>query len=160
VRLPGAILQGILARSALALLRLYLGMVFMVSAWQWLGDGSAADLAQLLDQQGGAGSPMWYQQFAEQVILPRAALVATLIAWCELLVGCCLILGLATRLAGALAFLLALNFMLVEGSSFWTSSSPYLSWAAVSIALQIGAAGRTFGLDAFLANRWPRSPFW
>jgi uncharacterized membrane protein YphA (DoxX/SURF4 family) len=159
VRLPGAILQGILARSALALLRLYLGFVFMVWAWHRLEDGSAADLAQLLNQPG-AGGPVWYQQFAEQVLLPRAAVVATLIAWCGLLVGCCLILGLASRLAGALAFLLALNFMLVEGSSFWTASSPYPSWAAMSIALLIGAAGRTFGLDAILAKRWPRSPFW
>jgi uncharacterized membrane protein YphA (DoxX/SURF4 family) len=159
VRLPGAILQGILARSALTLLRLYLGFVFLVWAWHWLEDGSAAGLAQLLNQQG-TGSPTWYQQLAEQFIRPRPALVATLIAWCELLVGCCLILGLATRLAGALAFLLALNFMLVEGSSFWTLSSPYPSWAAVAIALLIGAAGRTFGLDAFLAIRWPRSPFW
>jgi uncharacterized membrane protein YphA (DoxX/SURF4 family) len=159
VRLPGAILQGILARSALTLLRLYLGLVFMVSAWLWL-EGYAPDLAQVL-KPGSAGSrPMWYQQLAEDLILPRVALVATLIAWCELLVGCCLVLGLATRLAGALAFLLALNFMLLEGSSFWTPSSPYPNWAAVSIALMIGAAGRTFGLDAFLANRWPRSPFW
>ena len=128
MRLPGSILQGILARSALTFLRIYLGVVFLVSAWPRLEHG--------FDQ------------------------VATLIGWGELLVGCCLILGLGTRLAAALAFLLALNLMLAEGSWLWTPASSYASWAMMSLALLIGAAGRTFGLDAFLAKRWPRSPFW
>jgi uncharacterized membrane protein YphA (DoxX/SURF4 family) len=158
MRLPGSILQGILARSALTVLRMYLGVVFLVSAWRKLEHGFAPELARLLERSGG--SHTWFQQFAEQVILPRVTLVASLIAWGELLVGCCLILGLGTRLAAALAFLLAVNLMLVEGSWFWTPSSPYASWAMVSLALLIGAAGRTLGLDALFAKRWPRSPFW
>ncbi len=131
MRLPGSILQGILARSALTFLRIYLGVVFLVSAWPKLEHGFGPKLE-----------------------------VATLIGWSELLVGCCLILGLGTRLAAALAFLLALNPMLAEGSWLWTPSSSYASWAMISLALLIGGAGRTFGLDAFLAERWPRSPFW
>jgi uncharacterized membrane protein YphA (DoxX/SURF4 family) len=158
VRLPASILQGILARSALILLRIYLGFVYVVSAWRMLEHGYGSE--QLLKPGAPRGAPMWYREFAEQLIQPRGALAADLLAWGELLVGCCLILGLGTRLAGALAFLLALHFMLAEGSWFWTPSSPYPSWAAVSLALLIGAAGRSFGLDAFLANRWPRSPFW
>ena len=157
MRLPGSILQGILARAALTLLRIYLGIAFLVSAWQKLEYGFAPKLARLL---GTGSSPGWYQQFAEQVILPRVALVASLIAWGQLLVGCCLVLGLGTRLAAALAFLLTLNFMLADGSWLWTPSSIYASWAMVSLALLIGAAGRTLGLDAFLEKRWPRSPFW
>jgi uncharacterized membrane protein YphA (DoxX/SURF4 family) len=141
----------------LTFLRIYLGLVFLVSSWLELERGHAPELAKLL-QRGN--SPMWYHQLAEQVILPRMGLVASLIVWCEVLVGCCLILGLGTRLAAALAFLLALNFMLAEGSWFWTPPSPYLSWAMVSLAMLVGAAGRTFGVDAFLAKRWPRSPFW
>ena len=73
--------------------------------------------------------------------------------------GCCLVLGLGTRLAAALAFLIALSLTLAEGS-FWTLSSSYPGWMMVSLALLVGAAGRTFGLDAFLAARWPRSPLW
>lgn len=132
MRLPGSILQGILARSALTLLRVYLGIVFLLSAWLKLEAGFAPELAQL----------------------------ASMIAWGELLVGCCLILGLGTRLAAALAFLLALRFMLAERSELWSTSSSYPSWAMVSLALLLGAAGRTMGLDAVLAKRWPRSPFW
>ena len=157
MRLPGSILQGILARSALTLLRIYLGIVFLVSAWGKLERGFAPELERLLGS--GSGS-IWYQHFAEQTILPRVGPVASFIAWGELLVGCSLILGLGTRLAAAVGFLLALNLMLAEGSWFWTPLSAYASWAMVSLALLIGAAGRTLGLDAFLAKRWPRSPFW
>jgi uncharacterized membrane protein YphA (DoxX/SURF4 family) len=160
LRLPGSILQGILARSALTFLRVYLGLVFLVSAWRKLEHGFAPELAQLIQRGAGASSPLWYQEFAEQIILSRVTLVASLIAWGALLVGCCLVLGLATRLAAALALLLSLNLMLAEGSWFWTASSAYPSWAIVSLAVLLGAAGRTLGLDAFLAKRWPRSPFW
>lgn len=157
MRLPGSILQGILARSALAMLRIYLGVVFLASAVANLTHGFAPELTRLLERGGGPG---WYQQFAEQVMLPRITLFAALIAWGELLVGCCLILGLGTRLAAALGFLLAANFMLADGSWFPVPTSAYASWAMVSLALVIGAAGRTLGLDALLAQRWPRSPFW
>lgn len=160
MRLPGAILQGILARSALTLLRIYLGLAFLASAWRKLDHGYAPELSQLLQPGGGGSSPIWYQRFAEQIIVPRVALVAALIAWGELLVGCCLILGLGTRLAAALAFLLALNFTLAQGTWLGEGSSPYMSWAMIALALLIGAAGRTLGLDAFLGKRWPRSPFW
>ena len=160
MRLPGSILQGILARFALTLLRIYLGLMLLVSAWPKLERGFASELAQLIQSGGGGGSPNWYHQFAEQIILPRVALVAPLIAWGELLVGFCLVVGLGTRLAAAVAFLLCLNFMLAEGSGFWSPRTAYPSWAIVSLALLLGAAGRTLGLDAFLAKRWPRSPFW
>lgn len=142
MRLPGSILQGILARAALTLLRVYLGVVFLFSAWPKLKHGVGPELTRLLEQGGGGGQ------------------VGVLIAWGELLVGCCLILGLGTRLAAALALLLAATYMLADGSWFSAPSSSYTAWAMVSLALLIGAAGRTFGLDAFLAKRWPRSPFW
>jgi uncharacterized membrane protein YphA (DoxX/SURF4 family) len=118
--------------------------VFLLSAWSKLDRGVAPELAQVLERAAEG----------------RLALVAAVIAWEELLVGCCLILGLGTRLAAAVACLLALNFMLAEGSWFWTPASPYASWLMISLALLIGAAGRTLGLDSYLAKRWPRSPFW
>ena len=158
MRLPGFILQGILARAALTVLRVFLGIMFLVSAWPRLSPGYLPQLVRMLESTTGA-HPI-YQEFARQILLPRAAIFALLIAWGELLVGVCLVLGLATRAAAALGFLLAANFMLGEGAWFWTPSSSYAAWAVISLALMVGAAGRTLGLDAFLAKRWPRSPFW
>jgi uncharacterized membrane protein YphA (DoxX/SURF4 family) len=138
MRLPGSILQGILARAALTLLRIYLGVSLLVGAG--------------LNLEGG--------HVAEQVLLPRMSAVAALILWLELVVGFFLVLGLMTRLVAALAFLLSLNFMLAQGSGFWSPANAYPAWAVMSLVILIGAAGRTFGLDAFLAQRWPRSPLW
>jgi uncharacterized membrane protein YphA (DoxX/SURF4 family) len=127
--LPGEIIQGILARTALVILRLYLGVVFLV-----------VGLAKI---QGDLTSAF-----------------AALVGWGELLVGVTLILGLLTRFSAAVALVLALNYMFAKGVWFWTPSSSGAAFVAIALALLIGAAGRTLGLDAFLARRWPRSPFW
>src|SRR6185312_14580762 len=64
VRLPGSILQGILARTALVLLRVYLGGILLLAAWPKVIGGSPGDT--------------W--------------LAAGLIPWGELLVGVVLVL--------------------------------------------------------------------
>ncbi|HYF40477.1 MAG TPA: hypothetical protein VD930_12360 [Gemmatimonadales bacterium] len=135
MRLPGSILQGILARSALTLLRLYLGLVYLILGWTALLRATTPEPASFL-------------------------LVTGVIGWSALLVGCFLVLGLVTRLAAAAGLLLALNFLLAETSWPSATSGAYAAWAAISLALLIGAAGRTLGLDAWLAKRWPSSPFW
>ena len=137
MRLPGSILQGILARAALTFLRIYLGAVFVLSAWPRIMDDSPPSLES-----------------------PKALLLAVLISWGELLVGGTLILGLVTRLSATGALLLSINSLLVEGTWLRTPSASDLALACIAIALIIGAAGRTFGLDTFLARRWRRSPFW
>jgi uncharacterized membrane protein YphA (DoxX/SURF4 family) len=133
VRLPGSILQGILARAALVLLRIYLGVIFLLAAWPQLKGASA---------------------------FSTASLGAALIPGGELLVGLTLVLGLFTRLAAAVALLLVANRMFAQGPWLWEPTSNDAAFAVIAVALLIGAAGRTFGLDALLAKRWPRSPFW
>jgi uncharacterized membrane protein YphA (DoxX/SURF4 family) len=131
VRLPGSILQGILARSALVLLRIYLGVIFLLAAWPRLG-----------------GSP--------SSAFPSAALIS----WADLVVGVTLVLGVFTRLAAALALLLLASRVYLAGVWSWDPSSSDTAFGVVAVALLLGAAGRTFGLDALLAKRWPRSPLW
>jgi thiosulfate dehydrogenase [quinone] large subunit len=48
VRLPGSILQGILARAALVLLRIYLGIIFLLAAWPSLRLPNASLVASLV----------------------------------------------------------------------------------------------------------------
>jgi thiosulfate dehydrogenase (quinone) large subunit len=151
MRLPGSILQGILARAALAFLRVYLGVVFLQSSWFKIREGNRLVFS---------GGHPFYQEFLRQVVEPQASLFAVLIAWGELLVGVTLVLGLVTRFSAALGLLLSINAMLATGAWLWTPSSPEAAYAAIALALLIGAAGRTFGLDALLARRWPRSPWW
>lgn len=128
MRLPGTILQGILARAALTFLRICLGGVLVLQGW-------------LGSQQYEAGS-------------------LALLAWAELLVGSTLILGLLTRLSAAGALLMLLQRLFSQELQLGVIPPSELAWGCVALALIIGAAGRTFGLDALLAKRWARSPFW
>ena len=160
MRLPGSILQGILARAALVLLRIYLGVIFLVAAWPKLRVDFTPGLTRFLEKVALENGHPFYQEFVRRVVLPNASLFAALVTWAELLVGLTLVLGLMTRLSAAVALLLVVNYMLAKGAWFWTPSSNDAAWAAISLALLIGAAGRTFGVDALLAQRWPRSPLW
>jgi TQO small subunit DoxD len=130
MRLPATILQGILARAALSFLRIYLGGVLVLLAWPVIQEGAR-------ENSGPA-----------------------LLAWVELLLGTTLVLGLLTRLSAAATLVLALEPVLLGRSSPALTYSAELPWAAIAVALMVGAAGRTFGLDSFLARRWARSPFW
>jgi len=158
--LPGEVLQGILARGALALLRVYLGVVFLIAALPKLGRDFTPGLTGFVEQVGLTRGHPFYQQFLEQVVLPNAAFFALLVTGAELFVAVTLILGLMTRLSSSVALILALNYMFAKGAWFWTPSSNDAAFAAIALALLIGAAGRTLGLDSFLARRWPRSPLW
>jgi uncharacterized membrane protein YphA (DoxX/SURF4 family) len=160
MRLPASILQGILARAALALLRIYLGGVFLVAVWPKLRSDFTPGLTSFLQTVALTRGHPFYRHFVEQVVLPNASLFAAAVSWAELLVGLTLVLGLMTRLSAMVALILTVNYMLAKGAWFWTPSSNDAAFAAISIALLIGAAGRTLGLDAVLARRWPRSPFW
>jgi thiosulfate dehydrogenase (quinone) large subunit len=160
MRLPGEILQGILARAALALLRMYLGVVFLIAAIPKLREDFTPALTAFVQQRAMEHSHLFYRGFLQEVVLPNAQLFAALVTWGELLVGVSLILGLMTRLSATVALLLTVNYMLAKGAWPWTPSSNDAAFAAISLALVIGAAGRTFGLDSMLAKRWPRSALW
>jgi len=158
--LPGQVLQGILARGALVLLRVYLGTVFLVAVLPKLQQDFTPSLTGFVQQAASERAHQFYRPFLEQVVLPNAPFFAALVTWVELVLGVTLILGLLTRFAAAVALLLTLNYMLAKGAWFWTPSSNDAAFVAIALALLIGAAGRTLGLDAFLARRWPRSPLW
>ena len=156
--LPGQVLQGILARGALVLLRVYLGVVFLVAALPKLQQDFTPGLTRFVQQVASQKAHEFYRPFAEQVVLPNASVFAALVTWGELLVGVTLVLGLLTRFSAAVAVVLTLNYMFAKGAWFWTPSSNDAAFVAIALALLIGAAGRTLGLDSFLARRWPRSP--
>lgn len=158
--LPGEIIQGILARSALVVLRVYLGVIFFLASLPKIQRDPLPEFVGFFEQVGLQQGHPFYQGFVERVLLANAPAWAALLAWGELLAGATLIVGLLTRFSAALTLLIALNYMLAKGAWFWTPGSSDAAYVAISIALIIGAAGRTLGLDSLLARRWPRSPFW
>ena len=160
MRLPGEIIQGILARGALVLLRLYLGVVFLLSALPKLERDPGSGLAGFLQERALTTGHAFYSPFVESVLLPNSAVIASSVGWVEAIMGVTLIAGLATRFSAGLAMVLAMNYMFAKGEWFWTPGSHDAALLVIALALLIGAAGRTLGIDAMLARRWPRSPLW
>jgi uncharacterized membrane protein YphA (DoxX/SURF4 family) len=88
----------------------------------------------------------------------HAAMAAPLQAVTEISLGVLLIVGLFTRPAAFMAFLYLASLWVSEwGTSWiWELLVPVLA----SLALAVGRAGRTWGVDALLARRRPYSPWW
>jgi thiosulfate dehydrogenase [quinone] large subunit len=160
MRLPGEIVQGILARAALALLRIYMGTIFVITAVPKLGEDAPQDLIAFLDRSAQAQAQPFYRELLHDIVLPNAQLLAGLASWGQLFLGICLILGLTTRLWAAVALVFTLSYMVGTGAWPWIPGSHIGAISAISMAMIIGAGGRTLGLDSVLARRWPRSPLW
>jgi TQO small subunit DoxD len=129
MRIPALVAQGILARAALAFLRVYLGMAILIRAWDELRAG----------------------------VTP---LMSLSLSWAGVVLGVALIVGCLTRLTAAVVLVLSISNLVQAGPAEWSLAAGDANFAAISIALLLGAAGRTAGLDALLARRWPRSPLW
>jgi uncharacterized membrane protein YphA (DoxX/SURF4 family) len=160
MRLPGEIIQGILARGALVLLRLYLGVVFLLDGLSNLQQIPGSAVASFPQRQALETGHAFYLPFLETVLLPNAPVIASLLGWVEALVGVTLIAGITTRFSAGVAMVLTLNYLFANGVWFWTPGSYDAACFVIALAVLIGAAGRTFGIDAVLARRWPRSPLW
>src|SRR5262249_26080618 len=160
MNLPAQVLQGVLARGALVLLRLQLGVVLLVAGIPKVRGDFTPRLTRFLENVALQDGHPFYQEFVRSVVVPHVGVFAALISWGEVLTGAALVLGLATRFASAAALLLLVNYLFAKGNWFWTPSSNDAAYIAISVALLIGAAGRTLGVGAFLARRWPRGRLW
>jgi thiosulfate dehydrogenase [quinone] large subunit len=160
MNLPGQVYQGVLARAALVLLRLQLGVVLLVAGIPKIQKDFTPGLTGFLQNVALQHGHPFYQSFVHSVILPNVGAFALLVSWGEVLVGVALVLGVATRFAAAAAMLMVLNYMFAKGTWFWTPSSNDAAYFAIALALLIGAGGRTLGVDEFLAKRWPRWWLW
>jgi uncharacterized membrane protein YphA (DoxX/SURF4 family) len=76
----------------------------------------------------------------------------------EISLGVLLLIGLLTRPVGLVAFLFLGSLWISElGTAWiWELLVPVLA----SLGLAIGRAGRKWGVDAWLSQRWPSSPWW
>lgn len=88
----------------------------------------------------------------------HSAILGPMQAVTEISVGTLLILGLLTRPAALVAFFFLGTLWVTElGTSWiWELLPPFVA----SLGLLVGRAGRTWGIDAILARKWPSSPLW
>jgi uncharacterized membrane protein YphA (DoxX/SURF4 family) len=147
---------------SLFLLRIYLGVIFGLAVLPKLEAGSTFPdhLRGFLTTFAMQNAHPFYQNFLSTVVLPNVALFAVLVVVGECFVAVAMLTGTATRAAGVVAMFLVTNYMFAKGLWWWIPSSNDGADFMISLALVIGAAGRTLGFDSWLARRWPRIPAW
>ncbi|MEO7986065.1 MAG: TQO small subunit DoxD [Gemmatimonadales bacterium] len=106
-----------------------------------------------------AGNPLlFYKHFLEETVLTHSDFFAHLTAWGEVITGVGLTLGLLTGVASLVGMTLVINYGL---ATQWMSPGQqgfHLLLFTLMVAFHFARAGRTWGLDAWIANNKPKSP--
>jgi len=148
------------AGTGLAIVRLTIGAMFVWVFFENLGKGlyKPAGYAGLISYyiQHGASPAAWKAVMA--VAASHAAMAAPMQALTEISLGILLVIGLLTRPVAFVAFLYLGSLWMSEWGTAWIWE--LLVPVLASLALAVGCAGRTWGLDALLARRRPFSLWW
>jgi uncharacterized membrane protein YphA (DoxX/SURF4 family) len=148
------------AASGLALVRVTIGAMFLWVFVENLGKG-------LYTPGGYAGLINYYIKQSHSpsawkaimgLAANHAAIAAPMQGLTEISLGILLLIGLLTRPAAFVAFLFLGSLWISEyGTSWiWELLIPVLA----CLGLAIGRAGRKWGVDAWLSQRRPSSPWW
>src|SRR5216683_8225200 len=148
------------AANGLALVRLIVGAMFVSVFFENLGKGAYTPA-------GYAGVINFYIKnshapAAWKLVLgfmsSHAGMIAPGQAAMELSLGILLVIGLLTRPAALVAFLFLGSLWISELGTAWIWE--LLVSVLACLGLAIGRAGRRWGVDAWLSQRWPSSPWW
>ena len=148
------------AANGLALVRMTIGVMFVWVFFENLGKGgyTAAGYAGVINYYIKTSHSPAAWKWVMGLMASHAAMAAPMQAATEISLGILLIIGLLTRPAAVVAFLFLASLWISEwGTSWiWELLVPVLA----SLGLAIGSAGRRWGVDAWLSQRWPSSLWW
>jgi uncharacterized membrane protein YphA (DoxX/SURF4 family) len=148
------------AANGLALVRLTIGAMFVWVFFENLGKGgyTPAGYAGVINYYIKTSHSPAAWKAVMGLMASHAAMAAPMQALTEISVGILLLIGLLTRPVAFVAFLFLASLWVSElGTSWiWELLVPVLA----SLALAVGRAGRRWGVDAWLAQRRPSSPWW
>src|SRR4051812_41028935 len=148
------------AAIGLALVRVTIGAMFVWVFFENLGKGlyTAGGYAGLINYYiKGSHSPAAWKAVMG-LMASHAAIAAPMQAATEISLGILLVIGLLTRPAAFVAFLFLGSLWISEWGTSWIWE--LLVSVLASLGLAVGRAGRAWGIDALLAQRWPSSPWW
>src|SRR5260370_16180252 len=148
------------AANGLALVRVTIGAMFVSVFFENLGK-------HLYSPGGYAGLISYYIKASHSpaawkavmgLSANHAAIAAPMQAITEISLGILLVIGLVTRPAAFVAFLFLGSLWISELGTSWICE--LLVPVVASLRLALGRAGRRWGVDAWLSQRWPCSPWW
>ena len=148
------------ARCALSLLRIVLGALFISVFFENLNKGlyGASGYAGLINYYIEKGHAPQVLKSVQSFMAAHANVAGPMQAATEISFGILLLIGLLTRPVALAAFLFLTTLWISEWGTAWIWE--LVVPMAVALALVIGSAGRTLGVDALLAKKYPRSPLW
>jgi uncharacterized membrane protein YphA (DoxX/SURF4 family) len=146
--------------NGLALVRVTIGAMFVWVFFENLGKGlySPGGYAGLINYYIKASHCPAAWKTVMGLAANHAAIAAPLQAMTEISLGILLVIGLVTRPAAFVAFLFLGSLWISEYGTSWVWE--LLIPVVASLGLAIGRAGRRWGVDAWLSQRWPSSPWW
>jgi len=148
------------AANGLALVRLTVGAMFVSVFFENLGKGlyTAAGYSNLINYYVKASHAPAAWKAVMGFMASHAAIAGPVQGLTEISLGILLVLGLLTRPAALVAFLFLGSLWISEWGTAWIWE--LLVPVLASLGLVLGRAGRAWGLDARLSQRWPSSPWW
>lgn len=146
----------------LAMLRVLLGLLFITTAFENLHKGLYGEGFQPFVESWATGNPVGvYRAFLETVVIPNWQIFATVQLIVEpIVMGLFLAIGLFTPISAFVAAFFMGNLFLASLGKEWPWT--YLVILGVLVTIIAGRAGRYFGVDQMLAERFPnpRLPLW
>ena len=148
------------AANGLAIVRLTIGAMFVWVFIENLGKGlyRPAGYAGLINYYIKQGHSPAALKAVMGLAANHAAMAAAMQAMTEISLGILLVIGLLTRPVAFVAFLYLGSLWISEWGTAWIWE--LLVPVLASLGLAIGRAGRRWGVDAWLSQRWPSSPWW
>jgi uncharacterized membrane protein YphA (DoxX/SURF4 family) len=146
--------------NGLALVRVTIGAMLVWVFFENLGKGlyTPAGYAGLINYYIKSGHSPAAWKAVMGFVANHAAMAAPGQALTEIGLGTLLVIGLFTRPAALIAFFYLGSLWVSEWGTAWIWE--LLVPVLASLGLVIGRAGRAWGVDAWLARRWPSSPWW
>jgi uncharacterized membrane protein YphA (DoxX/SURF4 family) len=148
------------AANGLALVRVTIGSMFVWVFFENLGKGlyTPAGYAGLISYYIKASHSPAAWKAVMGLAASHATIAAPMQAMTEISLGILLLIGLLTRPAAFVAFLFLGSLWISEWGTSWIWE--LLVSVLACLGLAVGRAGRRWGVDAWLAQRWPSSLWW
>ncbi len=148
------------AANGLAIVRLTIGAMFLSVFFENLRKGlyTPAGYAGLINYYIKASHAPVAWKAVMGLAASHATMAAPMQGMTEISLGILLLIGLLTRPAAFVAFLFLGSLWISEFGTAWIWE--LLVPVLACLGLAIGRAGRRWGVDAWLAQRRPSSPWW